>query len=77
MKKRTEILIEVERVRIIYQKNQQLIRFCDKCTVETEFVTEDEAFSIIGIRPTDDLHTQFALDNNLIFCLKSIIEKII
>lgn len=74
MKKQTRILIEVERVRVVYQRNKRYVSFCERCGVETDFIPEAEA--MIDARFNGDFHTKLAPDKTLIFCLKSIIENI-
>lgn len=76
MKKKTRILIEVERVRVSYQLNKRLETFCRKCGINTDFLTESDAMEIIGNQPFTDFHTELAPNQQLIFCLKSILEKI-
>src|SRR4051812_27948629 len=78
MKKKTRILIEIERVRVSYQINKRLEKFCQKCGIHTDFLPETEAVELIGNLPVTDFHTEElpAPNRQLIFCLKSILEKI-
>ena len=76
MKKQTRISIEVERVRVAYRTNERFVSFCERCGVETEFISKAEAIALIDARYAEDFHAKFAPDKTLIFCLKSIIENI-
>lgn len=76
MKKQTKILIEIERVRVSYQINKRNEAFCRRCGSQTEFLSQAEASALIGNQSSTDFHTELAPDNNLIFCLKSILERI-
>lgn len=80
-KKKREIEIEFERVRIIYKRKNQV--WCSGCQAETELVTAHEAEAIAEIGEAEImrlansgvLHTNQVNQKNLLICLKSLLNK--
>ncbi len=48
MKRQKEIVIEVERVRVVSRRTHSYQGWCTECRDEVEFITEQEAAAIAG-----------------------------
>jgi hypothetical protein len=46
-----EIIIEVERVRVIYNRRNRCLKWCAFCRAEVGILTMEEAMKIAGINP--------------------------
>jgi hypothetical protein len=46
-----EITIEIERVRVIYNRRNRCLKWCAFCRAEVEILTMEEALAIAGINP--------------------------
>ncbi|HEX8734478.1 MAG TPA: hypothetical protein VF721_04095 [Pyrinomonadaceae bacterium] len=46
-----EIIIEVERVRVIYNRKNRYLKWCAFCQSEVSILTLEEALEIAGIKP--------------------------
>lgn len=48
-KRRTEIVIETERLLLLRESNRSLFFWCDECRVQVRMVTPEEAASAAGV----------------------------
>ena len=46
-----EIIIEVERVRVIYNRRSRCLKWCAFCRKDVELLTLEEAMEIAGLKP--------------------------
>lgn len=46
-----EIIIEVERVRVIYNRRNRCLKWCAFCQTEVSILTLEEALEIAGVNP--------------------------
>jgi hypothetical protein len=51
-----EIIIEVERVRVIYNRRNKCLKWCAFCLRQVEILTPEEAIKIAGINPETIFH---------------------
>lgn len=56
MKRQKEIVIEIERVRVVSCRTHSYQGWCTECRDEVEFITEPEAAAIAD-KSVDDIHT--------------------
>ena len=78
-----EIVIEIERVRLVRKRAMTILRRCDKCETESDFVILTEAARLFEVSQSELL--QFVTRNNCHFtedefigtqiCLTSLLER--
>jgi hypothetical protein len=51
-----EIIIEVERIRVIYNRRNRCLKWCAFCLRQVEILTLEEALEIAGINPETICH---------------------
>lgn len=82
MKKRTEITIEIDRVRLVNSRKSPAI-WCDPCAALVRMLTVDEAAAVAGESSravyrrveTGELHFAETPEGRLFICLNSISRK--
>jgi hypothetical protein len=79
MKKRTEVMIETERLLVIRNRPQSVM-WCERCRDEVRMLTVDQAALVTGVRSliiyrmveTGDLHFAENDEGILLVCLRSL-----
>lgn len=75
-----EVVIEIERTRVVCSRTHRYTAFCSECGGESEFVTESEA-AALGDTTLNDIHTSidqvilhagFLPDGKRLVCLNSL-----
>jgi hypothetical protein len=82
MKTKKEIVIEIERVRVICQRTGRSVAWCEECEAEREFATPTEASALIGqtleqiaeLVTTGVLHVGFTHTSKFLVCLDSLFQ---
>ena len=81
-KRTKEMIIEIERVRVVCQRTPQTVSRCRECLTETSFVTVAEAAQIIEadaptifrLAETGVLHSLSAANGEIGVCLASLMD---
>jgi hypothetical protein len=77
-----EITIEVERVRVIYNRRNRCLKWCAFCQSEVSILTFEEALEIAGINPETlsrfisqgGIHLYQTRDDKSLICLNSLLN---